>query len=584
MSRWPIPKDWLWVSAVDIAAIIGGGTPSTKNPINFAENGIPWITPADLSNYQDEYIGRGMRDLSEKGYNSCGAQLMPKDTVLFTSRAPVGYCALAANEICTNQGFKSLVLRGDINPKYIRHYLLYSKEYAESLASGSTFKELSGKRMATLEFPIPPLNEQKRIVSKIEVLQSRSRRAREALETIPDLLEQLRQSILAAAFRGDLTKEWREKNKGKIEPATELLKRIRIERRKRWEAAELEKLKAKGLTGDKLEDQFAKRRKQYKEPEPVDTTDLPELPEGWCWTNWNSLSDWITYGFTRPMPHVDDGPLIVTAKNVIYGAIDLTDASHTTNKAYYSLSPKDRPKPGDILITKDGTIGRAAIVYEGTAKFCINQSVAVIWLRSSPVIREFLLRIIESPQTQEQIKQKAKGIAIRHLSITDFAKIALPLPPLKEQEVIADNLTELFAKAAAIRKSILAKTDSLIEMDESVLFKAFQGKLVPQDPSDEPASILLERIRKEKARQAVEQKVKSRQGGKKMKRQKNKQKDILTILQDSSRPMTPEDLFVAGGFDEDSVDTFYEQLRAAVTAKKVREKRRGAEVGLEASP
>lgn len=136
-----------------------------------------------------------------------------------------------------------------------------------------------------LKIPIPPLNEIGRISIHAESLRSNSRRAKQALEAIPDLLEQLRQSILASAFRGDLTKKWREQNKGQIEPATELLKRIRIERRKRWEEAELNKLKAKGLNGDKLDAQFAKRRKQYKGPAPVDSADLPELPEGWCWTN-----------------------------------------------------------------------------------------------------------------------------------------------------------------------------------------------------------------------------------------------------------------------------------------------------------
>ena len=188
MSRWKLPENWQWAPAGAIAEIIGGGTPPTKDPENFTENGIPWVTPSDLSDYQGVYISRGRRDLSQKGYDSSGAQLLPRDSVLFTSRAPIGYCVIASNDICTNQGFKSFVLMGNIDPKFIRHYLLASKTYAESLGSGSTFTELSGARIAQLEFPIPPLNEQKRIVARIEQLQARSRRAREALETVPDLL------------------------------------------------------------------------------------------------------------------------------------------------------------------------------------------------------------------------------------------------------------------------------------------------------------------------------------------------------------------------------------------------------------
>lgn len=230
MSRWPVPSSWEWASAGEIAEIVGGGTPPTGRSANFVApgEGVAWLTPADLSDYGGASIARGRRDLSAEGYQACGAKVMPAGTVLFTSRAPIGYCVVADGEICTNQGFKSLVLRGQIDPRFIRQYLIHSKDYAESLASGSTFMELSGKRMKELQVPIPPLPEQRRIVAKIEALQARSRRAREALEAVPDLIEQFRQSVLAAAFRGDLTAAWREQQElaGRaIEPATTAVRR-----------------------------------------------------------------------------------------------------------------------------------------------------------------------------------------------------------------------------------------------------------------------------------------------------------------------------------------------------------------------
>lgn len=581
MSRWRLPEKWQWARAGAIAEIVGGGTPSTKNPANFTDNGIPWLTPADLSDYQEVYIGRGKRDLSREGYESCGAQLMPPDSVLFTSRAPIGYCVLAANDICTNQGFKSLVLRGNIDPKFVRYYLLASKDYAESAASGSTFKELSGKRMADLEIPIPPLNEQKRIAARIEELQSHSRRTREALEAIPDLLEQLRESILSAAFRGDLTREWREKNLD-VEPASELLKRIRAERRKRWEAAELEKLKAKGLSGEKLDAVFARRRKRYREPEPADTTNLPELHESWCWANWDQLSDWVTYGFTRPMPHVSEGPAIITAKNVAFGRIDFTSAAHTGVKEFNALSPKDRPVPGDILVTKDGTIGRAAIVREHVPPFCINQSVAVIWLRSCTADRSYLLRTIEAPSTQRRMEEYARGMAMQHLSIIDFAKIPLPLAPIEEQKEIANILETSLSQIEKTRDDVEKKTGLLDRLEQSILASAFRGELVTQNPSDEPASTLLERIREEKARETTDQKTRGKQRGREMKRKKDTQREVLTVLREASRAMKPEDVFSACGFDEESVDAFYEQVRNAVVTKQIREIRKGDLVRLEA--
>ncbi|MGL5509926.1 MAG: restriction endonuclease subunit S, partial [Microcoleaceae cyanobacterium] len=143
-ERWNIPDSWLWVTTNEIAEIIGGSTPNTKDLDNFTDLGIPWITPSDLSGYQDVYISKGARDITEKGLKNCSAKLLPKNSVLFTSRAPIGYCVIAANELTTNQGFKSLVLYGNISAKFIRLYLINSKSYAESLASGTTFKELSG--------------------------------------------------------------------------------------------------------------------------------------------------------------------------------------------------------------------------------------------------------------------------------------------------------------------------------------------------------------------------------------------------------------------------------------------------------
>jgi type I restriction enzyme S subunit len=139
-ARWDLPEHWKWVAARDVGEIMGGGTPSTGDSANFANKGIPWITPADLTGYAGKYISRGARDLSEKGYNSSGARLMPPGTVLFSSRAPIGYCVIASNELATNQGFKSLVSSSEHSPEYLRYYLLSAKEYAESLAEWNNFQ------------------------------------------------------------------------------------------------------------------------------------------------------------------------------------------------------------------------------------------------------------------------------------------------------------------------------------------------------------------------------------------------------------------------------------------------------------
>lgn len=581
MSRWDLPKSWEWARTGAIADIIGGGTPSTKNPGNFTERGIPWLTPADLSGYQEVYIGRGKRDLSQQGYESSGAQLIPRDSVLFTSRAPVGYCVLAANEICTNQGFKSLVLRGNISAKFVRHYLRASRDYAESLASGSTFKELSGARMAELEVPIPPINEQKRIVARIEELQKHSRKAQDAMEVIPDLLDRLRQSVLAAAFRGDLTKEWRKKNPN-AEPASELLKRIRTERRKRWEEVELEKLKAKGLTGEKLNAEFAKRRKQYKEPAPVDTTtNLPELPEGWIWASVDELSDSLQYGSSSKSSKSGKVP-VLRMGNLQNGEIDWSDLVFTSNDAEirkYSLSPDT------VLFNRTNSpelVGKTAI-YRGQRE-AIFAGYLIRILHAPQILASYLNLMLNSPFIKELcLSVKSDAVSQSNINANKLSSFPTPLCSQQEQAALVSVAEPALAEARKKRNEVIHILSTLTDLDQDILSKAFRGELVPQDPNDEPASELLERIWVAKARMAEEEKGKPKERGRKMKGKMGEQQDVLTVLRHADRPMAPEEVFTLGGFEEESVDEFYEQLRNAVAAKQVREIRKGNWVGLEAT-
>ena len=160
----------------------------------------------------------------------------------------------------------------------------------------------------------------------------------------------------------------------------------------------------------------------------------------------------------------------------------------------------------------------------------------------------------------------------------------VPIPPFREQTEIVHKVESLFRIIEENNFKYEAATADLNGFDRSILSKAFCGDLVPQDPNDEPASILIEHIRQEKARQADKQKAKPKARGRKLKRQKTEQRNIIATLQEAARPMTPEELFAACGFNEDSVDSFYEQLRAAIIAKKVRETRKGAKIEMETLP
>ena len=147
--------EWIECKISDIGTVVGGATPSTKKPENYENGTIAWITPKDLSTFTRRYIQRGERNITEIGLKSCSTQLLPKDTVLFSSRAPIGYVAIATNEVCTNQGFKSVVPNENTNPLFLYYLLKYNKDKIEGMGSGTTFKEVSGNTMKNIVVSVP---------------------------------------------------------------------------------------------------------------------------------------------------------------------------------------------------------------------------------------------------------------------------------------------------------------------------------------------------------------------------------------------------------------------------------------------
>lgn len=167
-----LPEGWEWVTLATVGEIVGGGTPKSDNPQYWAKNGIKWLTPADLYGLKGKYISSGARDISPAGLSNSSARLMPKGSVLFSSRAPIGYVAIADAELSTNQGFKSCVPYIKDSAEYIYYFLMASAKKIDAEASGTTFKEVSGAIVSKILFPLPPLSEQLKIVSRANELMS----------------------------------------------------------------------------------------------------------------------------------------------------------------------------------------------------------------------------------------------------------------------------------------------------------------------------------------------------------------------------------------------------------------------------
>ncbi len=186
-----IPEGWIETTIGKVTVVESGGTPSTKNSSYWGDE-IPWITPRDLSSFKDVFIEKGERSISIEGLDNSSAKLLPKNTILFSSRAPIGYVVIAQNETATNQGFKNLIC-DEVNShyKYFYYLMKYKSDYIERLSSGSTFSEASGTLIKSIELLLPPLPEQKAIANvltafddKIELLQAQNKTSESMAQTI----------------------------------------------------------------------------------------------------------------------------------------------------------------------------------------------------------------------------------------------------------------------------------------------------------------------------------------------------------------------------------------------------------------
>ncbi len=227
--RWSIPPSWVWTTLSQLGEIVGGGTPHTNEPSYWGHE-IRWITPSDLTEYSNKTIDRGERGITELGVARSSAIVMPAGSVHFSSRAPIGHSVISSQPTATSQGFKSLVPGAGILNSYVYYYLIASRDYARSHASGTTFLELSGKAFGELAIPLPPTAEQNRIIANLEALLSEIDEGVRSMEKSSTQLDRYRRSLVKDAFEGKLTEQWRKDNKDSLETPEQLLDRIKQER------------------------------------------------------------------------------------------------------------------------------------------------------------------------------------------------------------------------------------------------------------------------------------------------------------------------------------------------------------------
>jgi type I restriction enzyme, S subunit len=419
---------------------------------------------------------------------------MPKGTVLFSSRAPIGYVAIAANPTSTNQGFKNFVLSGGILPDYVYYYLKAAKELAVALASGTTFLEISGAKAKQIPFPLAPSGEQSRIVAEIEKQLTRLDAAVAALKRVQANLKRYRAAVLKAACEGRLVPtdaELARKEGRSYETGEQLLARILKERRAKWEADQLAKMHAAGKPP--RDDDW---KKKYREPKPPELADHLALPEGWAFTNLGQLSWSVKDGPHYSPKYSDTGVPFITGGQVRPSGVDFAAAKYISHELHCELIQRCRPEKWDLLYTKGGTTGIARVnTYD--IEFSVWVHVSVLKLVNS-VAPFYVQHALNSPPCYSQSQKFTHGVGNQDLGLTRMVWIQFGLPPLSEQQRIVDEVDRRLSEIDDIEKSVETEIARADRLRQSILKRAFEGKLVPQDPNDEPASVLLERIRAER--------------------------------------------------------------------------------------
>jgi type I restriction enzyme S subunit len=472
---WNIPASWEWTKLSRLGDIVGGGTPSTKEQTYWGDD-VSWISPADLTGFTSKTIARGTKGLTRAGLDHSSAKVMPRGSVHFSSRAPIGYVAISSAPLATNQGFKSLVPAVGIFNEFVYYYLKSATDLARKRASGTTFRELSGTAFGALPIPIAPTHEQRRIVSKLEELFSELDKGIESLTTAREQLKAYRQSVLKHAFEGRLTEEWR--NASPHTPEN-LLANVQAERKTR-----------------------NPKKDTRLRPEKHDISLDPQVPNGWSIEFLGNLNVDIFDGpfgsHLKTSDYVESGVRVIRLENIGQGHFIDKKQSFVSKEKYTGIQ-KHTVVPGDIVFSSFVTEAIRSALVPSHISFAVNKADCfAIRFFGKTVNPKFVQLFLRSRNPFKQVEGMIHGVGRPRINTSQLKEIVVPICAPAEQVLIIERLEALFSETDALESTLETGLAQLAAMRQSILKQAFSGQLVAQDPKDESASVLLEHIRAER--------------------------------------------------------------------------------------
>ena len=542
-----LPNSWIETTLTNLATIEMGQSPDSRS-YNSEGKGLPFFQ--GKAEFQADFP-------EIRKWCSEPTKVVERGDILLSIRAPVGPTNIAPEKSCIGRGLAGIRAEASVNQSYLYYFFKNIEPWLSEQGTGSTFAAISGQFVREISCPVAPAAEQTRIVAKLEELLSDLDAGVAELKAAQKKLKQYRQSLLKAAVEGALTAEWRAKNPP-AETGAQLLQRILTERRTRWEAKQLAKFAEQGKTPPK------DWQKKYPEPVQPDTTDLPELPDGWVWASIDQLTVEQKYGSSSKTNEDPTGVPVLRMGNIQDGDLDFSNLKYlpVDHDEFPSLHLQD----GDLLFNRTNSpelVGKTA-VYRSQISPCSFASYLISVRFSGGYMPELASAFINSAHGKRWIKSVVvQQVGQANVNGSKLSALAVPVPPFKEQQEI---ISALHAQTNEITDQLKSVDISLKQSNaqrQNILRAAFAGQLVPQDLNDEPASVLLERIRAERAKREKQPKVRKTKQQKEIAAVVSK---LIDVLAEAGDWVSAQEAFrrcgVADGALTDQVEALYGELRA----------------------
>lgn len=480
-----LPTGWSWTTFSTVARIAA----NLVDPADWSS--LPHIAPDNI----ERDMGRLLpyRPVGEDGMKSAKHRFYPGQLLYSKIRPYLNKCVrVDFDGLCSADMYP---LDPFIEPSFLHQYMLtrqFVSAVSEAAGSRTVLPKTNQKQLANVPVPVAPQAEQRRIVGAIDSYVTRLDDAVADLERAQRNLKRYRSSVLKAAVEGRLvpTEADLARAEGRdYEPASVLLDRILAERRRRWEEAELAKMQAKGKTPK--DDKWKAR---YKEP--ADPDSLPALPEGWSWSTWDQISERVTVGHVGKMKNEyrTVGVPFLRGGNVRANKYEPDGLKYVSREFHERLS-KSALAPGDVLIVRSGAVGTACVLPDAVPE--ANCSDLVIVKQPSGVRPQFGAYYMNS-LAQATVRSQQVGVALIHFNTKSAAALPIPVPPEAEQVRIVTEVEKVLSVIDDLESRAAANLKRAAGLRQGVLKWAFAGRLVDQDPTEEPASRLLERIQAER--------------------------------------------------------------------------------------